>query len=173
VTFIMLLLSSRAGALAQRIGPRLPMTIGPMVVGVGMLLFTRIHPGAHYGTTVLPAAIVFGLGLAATVAPLTSTVLAAVDPDEFGIASGVNNGAARLAGLLAVAVLPALAGVDTKLAPSALTDHAATAMRVCAVLAFLGGLVAFATVRRQRRVAPAVQAAILQPCHDPCLAEAS
>jgi hypothetical protein len=75
--------------------------------------------------------------------------------------------------LLAVAVLPALAGVGTSLAPPALTDHVATAMRVCAVLSFLGGVVAFVTVRTQRSVESATQASVLQPCHDPCLAEAS
>src|SRR5205807_1635857 len=83
-----------AGALAQRIGARIPMTVGPLLVGVGMLLFTRIHPGSHYLTSVLPAAIVFGLGLSLTVAPLTAAVFAAVDADEMGIASGVNNAAA-------------------------------------------------------------------------------
>ncbi len=173
VTILMLLLSSRAGALAQRIGPRIPMTVGPIVVGAGMLLFTRIGPGAHYAATVLPASIVFGLGLAATVAPLTSTVLAAVDPDEFGVASGVNNAAARLAGLLAVAVLPAIATVDTTLAPHAFTDHVAVAMRICAVLSALGGIVAFATVRKRRVVESVAQASVLQPCHDACLAHAS
>src|SRR5690606_17166051 len=112
ITVLMLLLSARMGALAQRIGPRGPMTIGPLVVGAGMLLYTRVEPGASFWTSVLPAGTVFGLGLAITVAPLTATVLAAVRPSELGIASGVNNAAARLAGLLAVAVLPAAVGLD-------------------------------------------------------------
>ena len=171
VTILMLTLSARSGALSQRIGPRIPMTVGPIVVGLAMLLFTRIHPGASYWTTVFPAAVVFGLGLACTVAPLTSTVLAAVQPDELGIASGVNNAAARLAGLLAIAVLPAVANIDTNLPAEAFTDHVATALRVCAGLAMLGGVVAFLTVRTQKAVTPTTTVSILQPCGDPCLLE--
>src|SRR4029078_6998999 len=72
VTVLMLLLSSRMGALAQRIGPRIPMTVGPIVVGLGMLLFTRVEPGVSYWSAVFPGAVVFGLGLACTVAPLTA-----------------------------------------------------------------------------------------------------
>jgi EmrB/QacA subfamily drug resistance transporter len=172
ITALMLMLSGRAGALAQRIGPRVPMTVGPLLVGVGTLLFTRIHPGSHYLTAVLPAAIVFGLGLALTVAPLTAAVFASVDADEMGIASGVNNAAARLAGLLAVAVLPAVVHLDTTLAPSVLTDRVAAAMRICAGLCVLGSAVAWLTVRKIAAVAPAVHANIIQPCHDPLLVRA-
>jgi EmrB/QacA subfamily drug resistance transporter len=170
VTMMMLALSSRMGALAQRIGPRLPMTIGPLVVALGMLLFARVHPGGDYFTTVFPAAVVFGLGLAITVAPLTATVLAAVPPDEFGIASGVNNAAARLAGLLAVAVLPAAVGLETSLSPVDFSDKVSTAMRACAVLSAAGGAIAFLTVRQSASIAPAIQPSVLQPCHDPALA---
>src|SRR5262249_17850180 len=137
VTFIMLALSARAGALSQRIGPRIPMTVGPMIVAVGMLLFTRIEPGASYWTSTFPAAVVLGLGLALTVAPLTATVLAAAGPDDMGIASGVNNAAARLAGLLAIAILPAAAGIDTALSAADFTSHVGTAMRLCAGPALL------------------------------------
>jgi EmrB/QacA subfamily drug resistance transporter len=172
ITALMLMLSGRAGALAQRIGPRVPMTVGPLLVGVGTLLFTRIHPGSHYLTAVLPAAIVFGLGLALTVAPLTAAVFASVDADEMGIASGVNNAAARLAGLLAVAVLPAVVHLDTTLAPSVLTDRVAAAMRICAGLCVLGSVVAWLTVRKIAAVAPAVHANVIQPCHDPLLVRA-
>ena len=173
ITALMLGLSGRAGALAQRIGARIPMTVGPLLVGVGMLLFTRIHPGSHYLTSVLPAAIVFGLGLSLTVAPLTAAVFAAVDADEMGIASGVNNAAARLAGLLSVAVLPAVVHLDTTLAPSVLTDRVAAAMRICAGLCALGGLVAWLTVRKVVAVAPTVNASVTQPCHDPALVGAA
>ena len=114
ITVLMFFLSSRSGALAQRIGPRLPMTVGPIVIAIGLLLFTRIAPGQSYVGAVLPAAIVFGLGLSCTVAPLTATVLASVDDAELGVASGVNNAAARLAGLLAVAVLPAPSCTSTR-----------------------------------------------------------
>jgi EmrB/QacA subfamily drug resistance transporter len=170
VTAMMLLLSARAGALAQRIGPRLPMTIGPIVVAVGMLLFTRVEPGASYLTSVLPAALVFGLGLSATVAPLTSTVLAAADESDLGIASGVNNAVARLAGLLAVAVLPTAVGLETTLPPDELTDKVHTALIWSAAIAAVGGVVAFLTVRTGRTVQPTIQVAVNQPCSDPCRA---
>ncbi len=111
VTVIMLLFSARAGALAQRIGPRWPMTIGPVIVTAGLLLMRRISPGGHYASVILPAVVVFGAGLALTVAPLTATVLAAADERHAGVASGVNNAVARAASLLAVAVLPAVAGL--------------------------------------------------------------
>jgi EmrB/QacA subfamily drug resistance transporter len=171
VTILMLLLSARAGALAQRIGPRIPMTIGPVVVGAGMFLFTRVEPGSSYFATVFPAAVVFGLGLACTVAPLTSTVLAAADESDLGVASGVNNAVARLAGLLAVAVLPAAVGLETTLGPEALTDAVHTAMNWSAVIAILGGAIAFLTVRRGRVVRPTVVPAVSHPCGDPCRAE--
>ena len=111
VSVIMGALSPRAGRLAARIGPRLPMTIGALLAAVAMLLFSRIGPGASYVTVVLPAAIVFGLGIGCLVAPLTTAVLGAVDQREAGVASGINNAAARLAGLLATAALPLAAGI--------------------------------------------------------------
>src|SRR5207302_5244156 len=100
VTVLMLALSARAGALAQRTGPRLPMTVGPMVVAAGMLLFRRVVPGASYASAVLPAAVVLGLGLSITVAPLTAAVLAAVEERHLGVGSAVNNAVARVAGLV-------------------------------------------------------------------------
>jgi hypothetical protein len=164
-----LLLSARMGALAQRIGPRLPMTVGPLVVAFGLLLFTRVEPGQSYLGAVLPGALVFGLGLAITVAPLTSAVLAAVDDHHLGVGSGVNNAVARVAGLLAVAVLPAVAGIDTGSA-AGVSDGFTTAMVVAAVLCAAGGGVAFVTVRTARPHAPVTQASVLQPCHAPCVA---
>ena len=173
VTILMLTLSSRAGALAQRIGPRIPMTVGPIVVGVGMLMFTRVAPGESYWAAVFPAAVVFGLGLALTVAPLTATVLGAVADEEMGVASAVNNAAARLAGLLAVAVLPSVVGLSTELAPAELSDKTSTAILICAALAVLGGVIAFFTVRTSRLIASNPPAADLsQPCHDPCVTTA-
>jgi len=162
-------LSARAGALAQRVGPRLPMTVGPLVVALGLLLFTRVEPGQSYLGTVFPAAVVFGLGLATTVAPLTSAVLAAVDDHHLGVGSGVNNAVSRVAGLLAVAVLPAVAGIDTG-SVEGVSDGFATAMVIAAVLCVAGGAVAFLTVRTARRHVPVTQASVLQPCHDPCVA---
>ncbi len=111
VTAVMLVLSARSGALAQRIGPRLQMTLGPLIAAGGLLLTLRIGPGASYWTVVVPAMALFGLGLAALVAPLTATVLAAAPSEHAGVASAVNNAVARAAGLLAVAILPALAGL--------------------------------------------------------------
>jgi predicted MFS family arabinose efflux permease len=111
VTALMLLLSARSGALADRIGPRPQMTVGPLLAAAGFLLAIRIGPGASYLADVLPATVLLGLGLAATVAPLTATVLAAADDRRAGIASGINNAVARSAGLLAVAVIPVAAGL--------------------------------------------------------------
>ncbi len=111
ITVIMLTLSSRAGDLASRIGPRRPMTLGPLVVSLALLLMLRIGPGSAYLTDVLPSVIVFGFGLAIFVAPLTSAVLAAAATRHAGVASGVNNAVARTAQLLAVAVLPAITGL--------------------------------------------------------------
>ena len=87
------------------------MSLGPLIIAGGLLLMTRIHPGSLYLSSVFPSVVVFGLGLVLTVAPLTTTVLAAVDSTHAGVASGVNNAVARVAGLVAVAVLPPLAGL--------------------------------------------------------------
>ncbi len=111
VTFFMLLLSARSGALAQRLGPRWLMTAGITGVAIGMALMSRIGAHTSYLTDVLPAVIVFGLGLSVTVAPLTATVLASADVRHAGVASGVNNAVARAAGLVAVAALPAAVGL--------------------------------------------------------------
>ena len=172
VTALMLVLSPRAGALAQRIGPRLPMTVGPLVVAAGLLLFTRVDAGATYFGAVVPAAVVFGLGLSLTVAPLTAAVLGAADERHIGAASGVNNAVARVAGLLAVAVLPGAVGLDVAdLSPTGLSDGYDDAMVASAVLCVLGAVVAFATVRTAAVVTPMAQADVAHPCHDPCVAE--
>jgi EmrB/QacA subfamily drug resistance transporter len=105
VTLFLFLLSSRFGALSARSGPRLPMAVGPVVAGLGLLLMLRVDRSGDYLGTVLPALIPFGIGLAATVAPLTTTVLNSVEERRAGIASGVNNGISRVAGLVAIAVL--------------------------------------------------------------------
>jgi MFS family permease len=108
ITVVIFSLSRRFGALADRFGPHLFMGGGPIVAGLGLLLLTRISAHAPYATTVLPGVVVFGLGMAATVAPLTATVLASVEPGHSGVASGVNNAVARIAGLLAIAALGAV-----------------------------------------------------------------
>lgn len=108
ISILLFVLSPRWGKLASGVGPRLPMTAGPIVGGVGLLLMLRIDSGADYLTDVLPAILVFGLGLSATVAPLTATVLDSVPEHRVGIASGINNGVSRVAGLLAIAILGAV-----------------------------------------------------------------
>ena len=148
VTLLMLLLSARSGALAQRIGARIPLTVGPLVIALGLLLMTRIDPGDSYVASVLPAVIVFGLGLTLVVAPVTATVLAAADARHAGIASGINNAVSRVAGLLAVAVLPLIAGLtgDSFYDPATMTDGFHIAMYVCAGLAAAGGILAWLTI---------------------------
>ncbi len=148
VTALMLVLSARSGALAQLIGPRIPLTIGPLVIAAGLLLMTRINPGDSYVSSVLPAVIVFGLGLTLVVAPVTATVLAAADFRHSGIASGVNNAVSRVAGLLAVAVLPLIAGLGGHrfYEASAMTHGFHVAMISCAVLSALGGILAWLTI---------------------------
>ncbi len=148
VTGLMLLFSARAGALAERIGPRIPLTVGPLIVAIGLLMTTGISPGDSYLTAVLPAILVFGAGLTLVVAPVTATVLAAADSRHSGIASGVNNAVARVAGLLAVAVLPAVAGLsgDAFYDPTAMEDGFRMAMVVCAALAAAGGVLAWLAI---------------------------
>ncbi|PXY31033.1 MFS transporter [Prauserella muralis] len=144
ITGLMLLLSGRSGALAQRIGPRLQLVVGPLLIGVGMVLLRRVVPGASYLETVLPAVAVFGLGLATVVAPVTATVLAAAPDRHAGVASGVNNAIARTGTLLAVAVLPAVAGLtgEAYSDPEALTRGWRTALWVCVGLVVAGSALA-------------------------------
>jgi EmrB/QacA subfamily drug resistance transporter len=170
VTLLMFAFSSRVGALAQRIGPRIPMTSGPIIAAVGLALLARVQPGSRYLTTVLPAVAMFGAGVTLTVAPLTTAVLAAVDEHHLGVGSGVNNAIARLAGLVAVATLPALAGIDTR-SVDALARGYRTAMLICAGVCGLGGIIAWATVRKTTQVTPAPQPSLMQSCHDPCLTD--
>ncbi|MBV9448093.1 MAG: MFS transporter [Streptosporangiaceae bacterium] len=149
VTVIMLALSSRSGALAARIGPRLQMSVGPLVIAAGLLLFTMIGNSGNYATTVLPAVLVFGFGLAINVAPLTATALAAAPAEHAGIASAVNNDVARAAGLIAVAVLPVAAGItgDSYLHPAMLAHGFRVAAVISAVFCAAGGVLAALTIK--------------------------
>ncbi len=137
------------GALASRIGPRLQMTVGPLVIAASFLLFTRLGSSGDYLTVVLPAVVVFGLGVAINVAPLTATALAAAPAEHAGVASAVNNDVARAAGLIAVAVLPALAGItgDSYLHPVALAHGFKMAAIIAAVFCAAGGVLAGLTIR--------------------------
>lgn len=149
VTVVMLLLSSRSGALAARRGPRAQLALGPVLAAGGLVLLTRLDTEGSYLTQVLPAVVIFGLGLAVTVAPLTSTALDAAPDEDAGIASATNNVVARTAGLIAVAVLPTAAGISGAdyLDPSALLDGFHTAVVIAAVACALGGVLAALTIR--------------------------
>ena len=152
ITAIMLLLSARMGRLATRIGPRIPMAVGPIVAGAGISMFAFLTAKSTYWTGVLPPMIMFGLGLAITVAPLTATALAAAPDHNAGIASAVNNDIARIGGLLAVAVLPGLAG----LTPSAYNDPARLAagfhhaVLIAGAVCAFGGVLAALTIQSNR-----------------------
>ncbi len=108
ITVLLVSLSRRFGTLSSRVGPRLLMSAGPIVAGIGLLAFIRVDDRPGYLADILPAALLFGLGLAMTVAPLTATVLEAADRRYAGIASGVNNAFARVAGLVAIAAVGAI-----------------------------------------------------------------
>ena len=165
-TVIMLIGSPWAGAFAQRTGPRLPMTVGPLIAAVGVALMARIVPGATYVGAVLPAVVVFGVGLAITVAPLTAAVLSAVSDAYAGIASGVNNAIARVAGLIAVAVLPLAAGI--RAGPGQpLGPGFSLAMLITAAICVIGGITAWATIRTGADVAHQVLPGINHACQDP------
>jgi EmrB/QacA subfamily drug resistance transporter len=172
ISVILFALSPRWGRLASGTGPRLPMTLGPIVGGVGLLLMLRIGSEADYVPEVLPAILVFGLGLSATVAPLTATVLDSVEERHVGIASGINNGVSRVAGLLAIAILGAIisARFDAIAAPGIsggpLTAHAAAASTsafhlgvvIAGILMILGGLASGLGIENPKRQVKAVPA---------------
>jgi EmrB/QacA subfamily drug resistance transporter len=148
-SLLLTLFSARAAALAQRIGPRLPMTVGPLVVAAGTLWLLGVDGDAPYWVEVLPGSLLQGAGMTLTVAPLTATVLGAAPNALAGIASGVNNAVARAASLLAVAALPVAVGLsgDDYAMPAAFTAGFRMAMVVCAVLFAVGGVVAWRTIR--------------------------
>ncbi|MFF9196667.1 MFS transporter [Streptomyces sp. NPDC014779] len=159
-TVLMLLFSAKSGELGEKTGPRLPLTVGPLLCAAGMLLMLRSGEDASYLTDVLPALLVLGLGMTTLVAPLTATVLASVDVSRSGLASGINNAAARAAGLVAVAALPLLAGMGPEAYRSA-EEFDATfrrAMPICAGVLVAGAVLAFATLRAPARA----------DCHPEC-----
>ncbi|PTL59912.1 DHA2 family efflux MFS transporter permease subunit [Paraconexibacter algicola] len=153
VTLMMVTLSRRWGALAERVGARLLMTAGPAIMAVGMLLYLRVDERGDYLADVLPAVLVFGLGLSMTVAPLTAAVLGAVDDRHAGVASGVNNAIARVAGLLAIAGVGAVvsgrlgAATFGDAAPADALDAFHAGMVVSAALLVLGALTALLALR--------------------------
>src|SRR6185437_11320962 len=158
VTLLMLAFSARSGDLAQRIGPRWPMAVGTAIGAVGLALMVRIGPHASYLTDVLPATVVFAVGLTLTVAPLTATVLATADVRHAGVASGVNNAVARAASLLFVAAIPPLAGLtdDAQSHPLVFLHGFRVAILASAALVGCGAVLSFFTIRDDAlRAAPA------------------
>ncbi|MBB3156563.1 EmrB/QacA subfamily drug resistance transporter [Microbacterium proteolyticum] len=140
-TLLMILLSSRMGALAGRYGPRLFMTLGPVLMALGSLLLLSVRDDFDYWTQVLPGIVVFGLGLTVTVSPLTAAVLGAIETERSGIASAVNNAVSRVAGLLAIAAVSAVVGGSLDL------DGFHRAAIVTAALMLLGAAASFVGIR--------------------------
>jgi len=153
LTVVMLALSARSGALAVRLGPRLQMAVGPVVVGVGMVLLRMIGPSGDYVTEVLPGVLVLAAGLVITVAPLTSTALSSAPVEHAGMASAVNNDVARAGGLVAVAILPALSGLGGHSYVHAQEFEAGFrhAVFIAGVAAAMGGVLAAFLVRNPSR----------------------
>jgi EmrB/QacA subfamily drug resistance transporter len=160
LTLVMLVFSAWSGALSARIGPRLQMSVGPVVVGAGLALLTRATHAGSYWTQVFPAVLLFALGLTITVAPLTSTAMGAAPPQHSGVASAINNVVARAAGLLAVAVLPLLVGLTggAGLDSATLASGFHTAMLISGGIAVVGGLLAVLTIRNPARTPATVRA---------------
>jgi predicted MFS family arabinose efflux permease len=153
-TGIMFLLSKRFGALADRLGARWFMGFGPLVGAAGLALMLRVDAQFSYWTDLLPALLVFSLGLAMTVAPLTATVLADADESNAGIASAVNNAIARVAGLLATASIGAVVGSASGID----TDGFHMGILIAAVLVAIGGLLGLAGIRDRKAAG--------EPCRD-------
>jgi len=151
ITLCMLFLAARGGELGSRIGPRIPMTVGPLVMALGTVLIAGVDADADYWLDILPGVTVFGLGLALMVAPLTATVLAAAPDDKAGIASGINNAVARAGSLMAVAALPTAVGLSggEYADPSVFGAAYPTAMLACAAMLALGGVVSWLTIPKR------------------------
>jgi EmrB/QacA subfamily drug resistance transporter len=148
ITLLLLTLSTPSGVIAQRIGPRIPLTIGAVLTGAGLLLMARIHPGDRYFSGVLPPLAVFGVGLAALITPITATVLASVDSQHSGIASAINNALSRLGQMIAVAALPLVAGLSGSAFedPARMAAGFPVAMDVAAGASFAAALLAWTTI---------------------------
>jgi predicted MFS family arabinose efflux permease len=152
VSIANVLLSRLFGGLAGRYGPRLFMTVGPILGGVGYLLFLRMGEQVNYLTDVLPGVLLFSLGLSMTVAPLTSAVLGAIPARRSGIASAVNNAVSRVAGLIAIALLGLM------LAGPLAVDNFHRVLVIIAAMFIVGGLVSLVGIRNPAR-APSGQKA--------------
>ena len=138
ISICLMLFSGYVGKLSAAYGPRLFMTAGPLLAGVGMALLYFLQPGANYFVSILPGVLLFSIGLTLLVSPLTTTVMAAVERDDSGIASGINNAVARSAGLIVVAALGLLGAAHAYM----------FAIGLCAVMAILGGVVSFVLIEK-------------------------
>ena len=143
VTIIMFFLSSRFGALSGKYGPRWFMTVGPIIAGLGTLYMSSVNLPANYWTELLPGILLFGLGLSVTVAPLTSAILGSIESKQAGIGSAVNNAVARIAGLLAVAVVGLLIGTSVDL------NGFRIGITACALLLIIGGVISAVGIRNK------------------------
>jgi EmrB/QacA subfamily drug resistance transporter len=169
-TLLMLVFSTRSGALAERIGPRLQLTVGPLMVAAGLLLLSRIDQEASWVSDVLPGSIVLGVGLVTFVTPLTATVMGSVSPDQVSTASGVNNAIARTASLAAVSVIPVVSGLTTASGASEVSSSFRTALVIAAVIATAASPLSYIglgdrarTRRSARRLTCAIDGPPLQP----------
>jgi MFS family permease len=174
-TVLMLALSSRSGALGQRIGPRPQLVVGPLLAGAGLLLLARIGEDASWFADVLPGSLLFGLGLVTFVAPLTATVMAAADPDHVSVASGINNAVARTASLGALALVPVVSGLASATGAAEITHSfrvaivLSAAVAASAALPALFGLAgAVRAPRTPRRVHCQLDGTPLQPDPERC-----
>lgn len=143
ITLILIALSSRFGALSGTYGPRFFMAVGPTISGIGALMLLMVQVPADYVTQLLPGIVVFGLGLAMTVAPLTSAILGSIKQSQAGIGSAVNNAVSRIAGLLAIAAIGIFIGTSVDLAGFHI------GMIICAILLMLGGVVSAASISNE------------------------
>jgi hypothetical protein len=171
----MVLFSAKSGDLAQRIGPRLQLTAGPLIAACGLLLLARIGPDASWARDVLPGSLVFGVGLVTFVAPLTATVMGSVSPDHVSIASGVNNAVARTASLAALSVIPVVSGLSTASGATEVTDAFRFSLVLAAALAAAAAPVCFVglstrvhTRASARRTHCAIDGPPVQPDPDLC-----
>jgi EmrB/QacA subfamily drug resistance transporter len=170
LTIMMLLFSARAGAIAQRIGPRIPMTVGPLLCAAGLALLTRVEPGVSYVSGVLPGMLVFATGLTLTVAPLTTTALSSVAAHLAGVASGVNNAVARTGSLVFVAAIPVVAGFTAGAAvdDATLLDGYGKVLWASAGVAVAAGIVSAVWVRRiEPEIAPTEPSPFCCPVSSP------
>lgn len=153
-TILLFFLSSRFGQLSARFGPRLFMTIGPIVAGVGFLTMLRVDAAAQYWTQLFPGIMLFGLGLSITVAPLTAAILGAIAPSQAGIGSAVNNAVSRIAGLVTVAALALITG------PTLNLHGFHRGVVALAALMIIGGLISWVGIRNPKTAKPAVVPAL-------------